>query len=126
MSKFCTKCGQQLEDNAVFCTNCGKNQNLNTVIEREYTIDTSKNKLMTILYIISCVMALISCFIKTYLSICISLVPLLIVAYLRQKAGYRDLKKELPKEHKLLSYIALLLYFIAIVLMLINFYRLYQ
>ena len=33
MSKFCTNCGQELEDNVSFCMNCGKEVNVSKKVE---------------------------------------------------------------------------------------------
>lgn len=33
MSKFCTNCGQELEDNVSFCMNCGKEVNASKKVE---------------------------------------------------------------------------------------------
>lgn len=42
MSKFCTNCGQQLEDNVSFCMNCGKE--VNSIKNEEANISTNTNK----------------------------------------------------------------------------------
>lgn len=33
--KYCTKCGQELEDNAVYCTNCGAQNNGQTTTKED-------------------------------------------------------------------------------------------
>lgn len=42
MSKFCTNCGQELDDNSTFCYNCGKKLN-----ESEEKVNNEKSKEQT-------------------------------------------------------------------------------
>lgn len=42
MSKFCSNCGQQLDDNAVFCNNCGNS--LSNQVSNNNTENTSFSK----------------------------------------------------------------------------------
>lgn len=44
MGKFCTNCGQELDDNATFCYSCGKKLNESTEkVEEKETKDTKEN-----------------------------------------------------------------------------------
>lgn len=44
MGKFCTNCGQELDDNATFCYSCGKKLNETTEkVEEKETKDTKEN-----------------------------------------------------------------------------------
>lgn len=51
MSRFCTNCGQSLEDNASFCINCGKEVNFskkvdeNTKVSNTNSNSNSKSKI---------------------------------------------------------------------------------
>lgn len=43
MSKFCFKCGKELDDSAVFCSGCGANQQLNTTSTTDDNVNTNTN-----------------------------------------------------------------------------------
>ena len=43
MSKFCFKCGKELDDSAVFCSGCGANQQLNTTSTTDDNVSTNTN-----------------------------------------------------------------------------------
>ena len=43
MSKFCFKCGKELDDSAVFCSGCGANQQLNTTSTTDDNVSTNVN-----------------------------------------------------------------------------------
>lgn len=43
MSKFCFKCGKELDDSAVFCSGCGANQQLNTTSTIDDNVNTNTN-----------------------------------------------------------------------------------
>lgn len=43
MSKFCFKCGKELDDSAVFCSGCGANQQLNTTSTTDDNVNTNVN-----------------------------------------------------------------------------------
>lgn len=43
MSKFCFKCGKELDDSAVFCSGCGSNQQLNTTSTTDDNVSTNTN-----------------------------------------------------------------------------------
>ena len=43
MSKFCFKCGKELDDSAVFCSGCGANQQLNTTLTTDDNVSTNVN-----------------------------------------------------------------------------------
>lgn len=43
MSKFCFKCGKELDDSAVFCSGCGANQQLNTTSTTDNNVSTNTN-----------------------------------------------------------------------------------
>ena len=44
MGKFCTNCGQKLDDNATFCYSCGKKLNETTEkVEEKETKNTKEN-----------------------------------------------------------------------------------
>ena len=43
MSKFCFKCGKELDDSAVFCSGCGASQQLNTTSTTDDNVNTNTN-----------------------------------------------------------------------------------
>lgn len=43
MSKFCFKCGKELDDSAVFCSGCGASQQLNTTSTTDDNVSTNTN-----------------------------------------------------------------------------------
>lgn len=43
MSKFCFKCGKELDDSAVFCSGCGANQQLNTISTTDDNVNANTN-----------------------------------------------------------------------------------
>lgn len=43
MSKFCFKCGKELDDSAVFCSGCGANQQLNTTSTTDDNVNANTN-----------------------------------------------------------------------------------
>ena len=43
MSKFCFKCGKELDDSAVFCSGCGANQQLNTTSTTDDNVSANVN-----------------------------------------------------------------------------------
>ena len=43
MSKFCFKCGKELDDSAVFCSGCGASQQLNTTSTTDDNVSTNVN-----------------------------------------------------------------------------------
>lgn len=44
MSKFCTNCGQELEDNVSFCLNCGKEVNSSKKVEESSKVSNNTSK----------------------------------------------------------------------------------
>lgn len=47
MSKFCTNCGQQIDDNVSFCMNCGKNVRENNKTEDKVSSSVEKSDTFT-------------------------------------------------------------------------------
>lgn len=45
MGKFCTNCGQELEDNVSFCMNCGKEVNTSKGIEETNKVNSTNNNM---------------------------------------------------------------------------------
>lgn len=46
MSKFCTNCGQELDENMKFCLNCGQEINIeNKIVSEKKSYNTSKSKI---------------------------------------------------------------------------------
>ena len=48
MSKFCFKCGKELDDSAVFCSGCGANQQLNTTSTTDDNVSTNTDTTATL------------------------------------------------------------------------------
>lgn len=47
MSKFCFKCGKELDDSAVFCSGCGANQQLNATSTTDDNVNTNNDTATT-------------------------------------------------------------------------------
>lgn len=45
MSKFCTNCGQELEENVSFCLNCGKEVNSSKKTQENSKVNNNANKI---------------------------------------------------------------------------------